>query len=318
MRWQRQTTMSIVATLLLCLFGGLAAPSTVSPGALVGMLPFVATLALASIGQHLVIQQRGIDLSAAGAISLCAAVVSALPPSGADGIVSGQYVVLTLFAGLAAGTFNGVIITVFRVPALITTLGTNALFQGAAVFLTGGHAQQVPPSINAFGVGRTLGVPNTIYVLVIVALAIALTLTWTTIGRRFVAVSVSPRAALSMGIRVDLYQIATFAFAGLLYATAAILLSGYLVTPPVFSGTPYMLATIAAVVVGGNSIAGGTNASVLATVVGAFFLTYLSQLVVSLGYDTSLQFVLQALIVLSSAAIPALMQVPLLGRGRSE
>ena len=316
--WQPQTLISIMATALLCLGGGLVAPSSISPGALVGMLPFVAILAMAAIGQHIVIQQRGIDLSAAGIISLSAVIVSALPPLQANGLVTSQYIALALGMGAAAGTINGLFVTGLRVPALITTLGTNALFQGAAVFFSGGHAQQVPLLLNAFAVGRTLGIPNAVVVLAVVVVVLAMILKSTVMGKNFVAVSVSPRAAWALGIRVSMYHVGAFAVAGLLYACAGALLAGYLVTPPVFSGTSYMLATVAAVVVGGNSIAGGNNASIAATVVGAFFLTYLSQLVVSLGYDTSVQFLLQALIVLGSAALPGLVRLVLLTRGRAQ
>lgn len=306
--WQSQATLAFAATVVLCIIGGFAAPSTVSSGALLGMLPFVATLAVASIGQHLVIQQRGIDLSAAGMMSLAGVLVSALPPSDANAWTTGAYVLLALLAGLAAGAVNGTIVAILKVPALITTLGTNALLQGAAILISRGHAQQVPPPLNEFGVGRFLGVPNTVYVLVAVAAVAIFTISRTTVGRRFMAVSVSPRAAAADGIGIERYQIGSYAAAGFCYAAGAVLLSGFLVTPPVFGGTPYMLATIAAVVVGGNSIAGGQRSSVVATVIGAFFLVYLGQLVVSVGFATSAQFIVQAVIVVCGAALPMVLR----------
>src|SRR6202021_1162171 len=88
-------------------------------------------------------------------------------------------------------------------------------------------------------------------------------------------------------IALKTYSIATYALAGFMYATAAIMLSGYLVSPTVLCGLPYLLGTIAAVVVGGNPLGGVTKGSVVATVIGAFFLTYLAQLVTALGFGTS-------------------------------
>lgn len=90
---------------------------------------------------------------------------------------------------------------------------------------------------------------------------------------------------------------------GICYATAGILLASYLVSPTVFSGNPYLLATIAAVVIGGNSIGGGVRGSVVSTIIGAFFLTYLGQLVLSVGLGTWAQDIVQAAIVVCSSAL---------------
>ncbi len=124
----------------------------------------------------------------------------------------------------------------------------------------------------------------------LVAAAVIFVINRTVLGRRFVAVGVNPMAAHAVAISVDLYRIGTYLMAGLLYAGAGVLLAGYLSIPTVFCGTPYLLASVAAVVIGGNSIAGGGRGSVVATVVGAFFLTYLDQLVLAAGFETSMQY----------------------------
>jgi ribose/xylose/arabinose/galactoside ABC-type transport system permease subunit len=82
------------------------------------------------------------------------------------------------------------------------------------------------------------------------------------------------------------------------------MLSGYLVSPTVLCGLPYLLGTIAAVVVGGNPLGGATKGSVAATVIGAFFLTYLAQLVTALGFGGSAEDLADAIIVLSGVALP--------------
>lgn len=305
-KWRSKFMLALGATAILCLFGGIAAPSTVSANAILGMLPYFVVLAVSSVGQHLAIQQRGLDLSAAGVMSFAGVIVSALPPLDANGILTLGYVLLALLMGLLAGAANGYLIAILKVPALITTLGTNALFQGAAILVSQGHAQQVPPPLNNFALGLSAGIPNTVWLLLVFAVVAIFFIDGTTIGRRFVACAVSPRATANLGIRVKLYRIGTYAVAGFCYALAAVILAGCIVSPPVFAGTPYMLATIAAVVVGGNSIAGGDRASIVATILGAFFLVYLGQLLVSLGYSEATQNLLQAVIVLCSAALPAL------------
>jgi ribose/xylose/arabinose/galactoside ABC-type transport system permease subunit len=141
-------------------------------------------------------------------------------------------------------------------------------------------------------------------VLLLVAGITVFVLTYTTIGRRFIAVSVNPAAAHAVGIPLRTYSIATYALAGFMYATAAIMLSGYLVSPTVLCGLPYLLGTIAAVVVGGNPLGGVTKGSLVATVIGAFFLTYLAQLVTALGFGGSAEDLADAIIVLSGVALP--------------
>jgi ribose/xylose/arabinose/galactoside ABC-type transport system permease subunit len=272
------------------------------------LLPFFSVLAVASIGQHLVIQQRGLDLSVAVTMSFAAIVVSALPQLEAGLGETIGYVALALLMGVAVGAINGLLVTLLRVPALVTTLGMNSLLLGATMYVTGGFSQQVPPSLNAFGLGRFLGIPSLVYAMLAFTAVAAFVLSRTVIGRRFIATSVNPAAATAVGIRLDLYRIATYVLAGFCFATAGVLLASYVVSPTVFSGLPYLLPTIAAVVVGGNSIGGGQRGSVVATVIGALFLTYLGQLVLSVGFGISAQNMVQAIIIIASFVLPELIR----------
>lgn len=291
------------ATVLLIVGGGIAAPSTVSVSALQLMLPFFAILAVASIGQHLVIQQRGLDLSVAGIMSFSAVIVSALPGSQAGIAETLAYVALALAMGLGVGAVNGVLVALLRVNSLVTTIGMNSLMLGITMYVTSGFSQQAPPPLNRFGVGKFLEVPLTLYVLIVIAAVAIFLLEKTTIGRRFIATSVNPDAALTVGIPLDAYRVATYALAGFCYAAAGVLLAGYVLSPTVFSGMPYLLATVAAVVVGGNPIGGGLRGSITATIVGALFLTYLGQLVLAVGFETSAQNIVQAIIIIASVGI---------------
>ena len=270
----------------LIVIGGLFAPSTVAVSAMQLMLPFFAILAVASIGQHLVIQQRGLDLSVAGIMSFSAVIVSALPSTEAG-----------------VGAANGILVALLRVNSLVTTLGMNSLMLGITMYVTSGFSQQVPPPLNKFGIGKFLEVPLIIYVLLVLAAIAIFLLEKTTLGRRFVATSVNPDAAIAVGIPLDGYRVATYALAGFCYAVAGVLLAGYVLSPTVFSGMPYLLATVAAVVVGGNPIGGGLRGSVAATIFGALFLTYLGQLVLAVGFETSAQNIVQATIIIASVGV---------------
>ena len=292
-----------IATALLLVGGGIAAPSTISISALQLMLPFFAILAVASIGQHLVIQQRGLDLSVAGIMSFAAVIVSALPSSQAGVPETLAFVALALAMGLGVGAMNGVLVALLRVNSLVTTIGMNSLMLGITMYVTRGFSQQAPPPLNKFGVGKFLEVPLTLYVLIVIAAIAIFLLEKTTIGRRFIATSVNPDAALTVGIPLDGYRVATYALAGFCYSAAGVLLAGYVLSPTVFSGMPYLLATVAAVVVGGNPIGGGLRGSVTATIVGALLLTYLGQFVLAIGFETSAQNIVQAIIIIASVGI---------------
>jgi ribose transport system permease protein len=295
---------ALVATGVLVVVGGIAAPSTITPAAILSTLPYFAIVAVASIGQHLVIQQRGLDLSTAGIMSFTAVLVTKLPDSSTVFGVVIFYIVLALLVGSGIGAITGLIVTFLEVPPLVTTIGINAILFGLTYFVSTGASVQSPPMMVEFFVSRFLLVPTIVWVLVLVGAVVVFVLTFTTIGRRFIAVSVNPPAAHAVGVPLKTYQILTYAIAGLMYTIAAIMLSGYLVSPTVLCGLPYLLGTIAAVVVGGNPLGGLTKGSVVATIVGAFFLTYLAQLVTALGFGGSAEDLADAIIVLSGVALP--------------
>ena len=293
-----------IATAILVLIGGIAAPSTISTAAILSTLPYFAILAVASIGQHLVIQQRGLDLSTAGVMSFCAVVVTKLPDSSTDTGVVIFWIFGALATGALIGAITGLIVTLLQVPPLVTTIGVNAILFGLTYFVSTGASVQSPPMMVKFFTGSFLYVPTLVWMLILVAGVTVFVLTVTTVGRRFIAVSVNPAAAHVVGVPLKAYSILTYTIAGLMYAIAALMLSGYLVSPTVLCGLPYLLGTIAAVVVGGNPLGGLTKGSVVATVIGAFFLTYLAQLVTALGFGSSAEDLADALIVLGGVALP--------------
>jgi ribose transport system permease protein len=295
---------AFIATAILVLIGGIAAPSTISTAAILSTLPYFAILAVASIGQHLVIQQRGLDLSTAGVMSFCAVVVTKLPDGSTDTGVVIFWIFAALAVGALVGAISGLIVTLLQVPPLVTTIGVNAILFGLTYFVSTGASVQSPPMMVRFFTGSFLYVPTLVWMLILVAGVTVFVLTFTTVGRRFIAVSVNPAAAHVVGVPLKIYSILTYAIAGLMYAIAALMLSGYLVSPTVLCGLPYLLGTIAAVVVGGNPLGGLTKGSVVATVIGAFFLTYLAQLVTALGFGSSAEDLADALIVLGGVALP--------------
>lgn len=303
--FQRNEIRALAALILLLVVGGLAAPVTVQPAAIAGLLPFAGILAVAAVGQHLVVQQRGLDISVAGIFSLAAVLVSALQSGSGSLAEAGSLVLLAMAVGAAVGTVNGLTVTRLGVPPLVVTIAVNSVLFGLVIQVSGGTPQAVAPAIGDFSLGRTLGIPNPFVVALVLVLLVAFVLTRTTLGRRFLTSGLNPVTGAALGFRVELFQVGAYVAAGLLFAVAGVLFAGLSNVPSLMSGNDYMLATVAAFVVGGNSIS-GERGSVLATGIGAFFLTYLGQLVVSLGFDTSMQYLIQAAIVLLGVSLPSI------------
>ncbi|SOE98768.1 ribose transport system permease protein [Burkholderia sp. OK233] len=304
-RWtSHPAARAAIVTLMLFVIGGIVQPRSLQVTSLLSMLPFMAILAVTVVGQHLVIQQRGLDISVAGIMSFSSTLVTAWTPpdSGVAAVV--RYVVLALLMGFAAGALNGLLVAFMRVPSLVATIGTNAILLGCVLFVSHGTPSNAPSLLASFALNRTFGIPNTVFVMAAVVAAVAALLHGTLTGRRFHAISVSPAAARAVAIPVNLYIVATYVFAGGCYAAAGVMLAGFLNSPGLYAGNGYVLASVAAVVVGGNAMTGGRG-SLLASVLGAAFLTYLSQLILSLGFERHTQDIVQAAIVLLGVGMPA-------------
>ena len=294
--WLRSPFLAIwPATILLVLAGPLLASGTFSESAILGMVPFAAILAVAAAGQTLVIQQRGLDLSVPGMISLATVLVTKVPSGDDSRLIPA--IVVVFAACIVSGIVSGIAITRFGITPLVATLGVNALLVGTVLALTSGTSTAAATtSLAAFALGRSLGVPNTALVAIAALGAIAFLIRSTVIGRRFIHTGANRDAAYAAGIPVDRYVVGTYVGAALLYGLAGIMLTGFLGIPGPLPGDNYLLPSIAAVVLGGTSLAGGAG-SVIATGAGAIFLTQLGLLVRAMGAPASSQLIIQGVII---------------------
>lgn len=279
------------ATVLLFVVSWLAAPSSVSGTALRGMLPIASVLAVAGLGQMLVIQQGGIDLSVAGAISMTVVTVTHIP-DGDDGKLLPAIGVAVVFA-LGAGLLNGVLIGVLGLNPIIATLGTNALLYGADLALSGGRPRITTKLLASVTGGATAGIPNSVFFALGALIVVTAAVKQTVSGRRFEGVGANPRTARAVGLRVRGHRTSAYIWAQLLYCLAGVMLGGITAQPSAFEGDSFLLISVAVVVLGGTSLLGGRGYP-FATVVAAVFLQQLVQFVVALGVSTAVQTVVQA------------------------
>ncbi len=282
----------VFSTLVLLVVCLLFAPSSVSWGALSGSLPFAATIAIVGLGQLLVVQQGGFDLSLPGAVSL-AVVVSTHHPHQDDGLLY-QAVLLAIAFALVAGFLNGILASFFRLNAIIATIGTNALLYGA-VFATSGGVPSITTNLLAeIAGGETLGLPNSVYFALGATAIVSFLLKKTVVGRRFEVIGANPLAGRAAGLRVRLHRMMAYVYAQLLYCLAGILIAGITREPTAFQGDSLLLPSVAVVVLGGTSLLGGRGYPI-STVIAAFFLNQLSQFALSVGVPFSAQTIIQAL-----------------------
>lgn len=280
------------ATALLFLVSPVVASGSVSLGALQSTLPFAGILAIAAVGQTLVIQQRGLDLAVPGMISLAAILVTRI--SGGHTGQLGPAVAVALVACLAAGLVSAFAVVYLGITPLVATLAVNALLLGTILKITSGSSTSTAPdSLAGFASHRILGFSDIVWISLVLVAVVGLVSRLTVVGRRFTMVGTSPRAAFVAGYPVERYRLATYCLAGIFYGVAGILLAGYVRTPGLSAGDSYLLPSIAAVVLGGTAPNGGAG-SVVGTLGGALFLTQLQQVVFGAGATQSTQLIIQA------------------------
>lgn len=285
-------TRAFIAVAALFAVSPLIAIGSVGPTAIVSMLPFAALTAIVAVGQTLVIQQGGLDLSIPGAVTLGALIVAKF---GAEWGLSTAIVVAILATSLF-GLLSGVVIAYLGLPPLVVTIASNALMIGAVQAISGGFGSQTVPDLSSFALSRVWGVPVLVFFAVGIVVVVHIVLKATRLGRRFELVGENSRSAANIGIATRGYTVAAYWLATMLAAAAGVLLAGLLRSPTLTAGNDYLLPSIAAVVLGGTALTGGKG-SLVGTALGALFLAQLGQLVQTFTQATAVQNIVQALII---------------------
>ncbi|MCA0043507.1 ABC transporter permease [Celeribacter sp. ASW11-22] len=285
-----------IALFILCSF---VAPGVVRPAAISSMLPFAAILAITAVGMTIVIQQRGLDMSLPGMMTIAGLLFAQI------GFTTGSTLLavpLTLAIALCIGIVNGLLVAKVNITPIVTTLATNAILMGAVRAVSGGSPMTAPAELAEFSHSKLFGVPMTLILAMLFIIVISIVTKRTIPGRRFVAVGANPAAATAAGIPILRYQVATYAIASLCFAVAGMLFTGFIGSASQTAGVDYLLPAIAAVVVGGTPFNGGRG-SVIASGVAALFMTQLGQMVLALGAGTSVQLLVQALAIIIAVAV---------------
>jgi len=291
-----------IALTLLLLVAAIWAPAALSTTSLRGLAPAGSFLAIAALGQMLVIMTGGIDLSVPAVLSYSGFLILGVGQQSDDRIWIAIFTALAVSALI--GLVNGILIGGFKLNALIVTLAVGQIVTGILnrYYTTTAIQASVPPGLGSWTKHRIFGLSVIFWLGVAVTALLIVVFRYTTVGRRYQAVGANPTAANISGLRVTLNQIAAYVVAAILYGLAGILLASFLGNPGVGYGASYLLGPIAAVVIGGASLTGGL-ASPLSTWTAAFFLAGLNQTMRVMGLNTALQFVVFGLVIIGGMLI---------------
>ena len=268
-------------TLALVALVWIVAGTTLRGFAAVGHLRYIlelsAIIGIVAAGQTLVILVGGIDLSVGAVITVTAILLPLISPDwDQTGLVG---VVLTRAVATVIGLANAMGQVYLRVPAIIMTLAMATFLQGLLVLIAGGSAVSVSnEAVIWLGSARPFGIPASIVVWILVAVAVLIVIHRLPFGARLLALGANPLAARLSGVDVKRNTLAVYALAGLLSGVAGLLVLGMNRQGYVGIGDPYLMTSIAAVVLGGTSILGGRG-SYAGTIPGAILLVTTTALI---------------------------------------
>lgn len=250
-------------------------------------------------GMTFVILTGGIDLSIGSTLALTGAISAYLISTGVHPLIA---VVVALIAGLIIGMLNGIIISKGKVQPFIVTLATMTILRGATMVFTSGRPistgyDAYGELFNKIGAGYIAGIPNPVIIMIIIFILAYIILKNTTIGRYVFAVGGNEDATKLSGINVDKVKVFVYGINGLLAALAGIIITSRLSSAQPTAGSGYELDAIAAVVLGGTSLAGGFG-SILGTVVGALIIGILNNALNLMDVTSYYQLLLKGLVIL--------------------
>lgn len=265
------------------------------------LIKFAIPLAMLAACQVLTMLTAGIDLSA-GIVATVAAFVCATLSS-IWGVAPA--VLIALATGLVVGVVNGIGVGLVRVHPLIMTLGTGLIATGCLQVyqrLVINAGSEVPAFLAWLGTGRTLGMPNGLYLFIPFALFVMWLMRFTGFGRLLFALGSNERAAKLSGVRAWQVYVALYALSGLIAALAGLLYLGIIRQPSLSLANPLLLPSVAAAVIGGTSIFGGRG-SFAGAIIGALILRVLDTMLTLLQMSEGARTALFGLIILAVTAL---------------
>jgi ribose transport system permease protein len=277
----QQKILAFASLIVLLVFFSLASPNFLQTANILAILQATSVNGVLAIAATLVIITGGIDLSVGTLMTFTAVIAGVVLTMW--GLAMPIGIVAAIAAGAACGFISGSLIARMKIPPFIATLGMMLILKGLSLVISGTKPIYFndTPNFPLLSTGSLIGavvpglpVPNGVLVLFILALAISWVLTRTTLGRYCFALGSNEEAVRLSGVNADGWKVAIYALAGGICGIAGLLIASRLNSAQPALGLGYELDAIAAVVIGGTSLAGGRG-SILGTIIGALIMSVL-------------------------------------------
>jgi ribose transport system permease protein len=265
-------------------------------------LSFATFTVIVGIGQMFVITTGpgNVDLSIPSTIALSGAVAMKVM-DGSNSMLAIGFLV-SIGCGLVVGLFNYMLIRVLRIPPIVATLSSSFLILSTAIAYGRGLKIKPPPLLAEFTTSQAFGVPVLAIVIILFAAVMSVVLNRTLYGRSVVAIGQNMRAAWLAGINVERIRFFTYVLSAVLAALCGFLLSGFSGGASLNMGQEYLLASIAVVVIGGTSVAGG-KANVPGIWGAAMFMFLLVTMLNTFGASAGIRLIMTGLIIVAVITI---------------
>jgi ribose transport system permease protein len=260
--------------------------------------------AVIAVGMTFVILSAGIDLSVGSIVALTGVVLGSALHSG---VPVPAAILLSLTTGAVCGLLNGLLITRGGLPPFIATLGMMSIARGVALLFTDGRPiSGFSASFREISTGRPLMIPAPVLVMIVVYVTAHFVLTRTTFGRYVYAIGGNEEATRRSGVRVGFHKTMVYAVSGVTSAVAAVTLTARLNSAQPIAGMMYELDAIAATVIGGTSLLGGSG-TLVGTVIGALIMGVLRNGLNLLGISSFLQQVVIGGVIIAAVLVDSLL-----------
>lgn len=299
---ENQNLGTIVALIILIVFVSVLNPAFLQVNNLLNLMRQLIINGFIALGMTFVILTGGIDLSVGSTLALTSAIFAGLLQGGMPTILA---ILISLGLGLVLGLLNGILITKGKLAPFIVTLATMTIFRGLTLVYMDGRPIAGPKDDFAFqflGKGQFFGIPFQVFLFIIAYLILWILLTKTSYGRKIYAVGGNEKASFISGIKIDKVKILVYVISALMAVLSGLVLTSRLNSAQPTAGSAYEMDAIAAVVLGGTSMTGGSG-SLTGTLIGILILGVLNNGLNLLGVSSFYQQIVKGVVILIAVLI---------------
>ncbi len=299
---ENQNLGTIAALIILIVFVSVLNPAFLQVNNLLNLMRQLIINGFIALGMTFVILTGGIDLSVGSTLAFTSAIFAGLLQNGMN---TGLAILITLALGLALGLLNGLLITKGKLAPFIVTLATMTIFRGLTLVYMDGRPISGPKDNFAFqflGKGQVFGIPFQVILFLIVYIVLSTLLNKTSHGRKIFAVGGNEKASFISGIKIDKVKVLVYVISALMAVVSGLVLTSRLNSAQPTAGSAYEMDAIAAVVLGGTSMTGGSG-SLTGTLIGILILGVLNNGLNLLGVSSFYQQIVKGVVILIAVLI---------------